>query len=461
MAEHIIVTASDWSDIQKKNIQADSDDVKNDVLNQLKEYASRSDDVNNMGLHIYNDKLSTAGFIGAKSFRYHDQKDIVLYISPRFSVDPYIMLNSVLEDEEYEKYELDRKDKAPLYTVFDRESLIPSSGSDFGGELLLAVSYIKSCEWVCKKVLRSRMTFYEENLNGRIKGKILFSKQIKHNISVGREDRVFCRYQTFSIDTPENRILKAALFKAARIIDRSAADSRRKLPSIRKSIRYCMKMLSNVKQIDLSKNKFTNLKINGLYSYYQKPIQLAKLICDKGRLSASYGEKHEYKIIPYAINMESLFEYYVRTRLRKQEFYLEEYNKKFMYLKTQKNCGHLIENYIPDIVLYERTNEGDKGKCLGVFDVKYKDHSFRDRNDSHQLMSYVLMFDTGLCGFIMPLKADEAVKPLSEADLDGADSVLTDAGIAAAGQAMINTQRNLDIRYIEYLVWTETQQTTE
>lgn len=450
MTEHIIVTADDWSEIKKDCIKSDSEGDKDLVIQRLKNLASGTDDIYSLGIHQYNGKLFSAGFIGAKCFSLNAQKDIVLYISPRFSVDPYIMLNCVLEDEEYEKYESDRR---PLYYVFEREGMIPSSRSDFGGELLLAVSYIKSCEMVCKKILKSRMTFYEENLNGKIKGKIMFSKHIKHNISAGRDDRVYCRYQTFSIDTQENRILKAALIKAVKIINNSAVDSRRKLPAIRKSIRYCMKALNNVRTVALSRNQFVSIKVNGLYSYYKKPIQLAKLICEKGRLSASYNDVNEYKILPYAINMESLFEYYIRYQIRKQDVYLDEYNKKHKYLKTKKSGRHIEENYIPDIVIYNKTPEGSKGDCIGVFDVKYKDHSIPDRNDSHQLMSYVLMFDTGSCGFILPQKRDEDVN-LYLIDCNESD-VLAKGGFFVKEKAMINTKRDLNINYYEYLVSTK------
>ena len=82
-----------------------------------------------------------------------------------------------------------------------------------------------------------------------------------------------------------------------------------------------MKALNNARTVTLSRNQFVSIKVNGLYSYYKKPIQLAKLICEKGRLSASYNDVNEYKILPYAINMESLFEYYIRYQIRKQDVY--------------------------------------------------------------------------------------------------------------------------------------------
>lgn len=171
-------------------------------------------------------------------------------------------------------------------------------------------------------------------------------------------------------------------------------------------------------------------------------------------MSASYSDVNEYKILPYAINMESLFEFYIRNQVRKQGVYLEKYNTKHSYLKTNNSGRHILENYVPDIVLYNKTPEGEKGDCIGVFDVKYKDHSIPDRDDSHQLMSYVLMFDTGSCGFILPQKRDEDVN-LYLIDCNESDDVLAKGGFVVKEKAMINTKRDLNINYYEYLVSTK------
>lgn len=47
------------------------------------------------------------------------------------------------------------------------------------------------------------MAFKEENFNGKVVGNIQVSKHIKTNITQGREDRVFCRYPVFTVDTLE------------------------------------------------------------------------------------------------------------------------------------------------------------------------------------------------------------------------------------------------------------------
>ena len=67
-------------------------------------------------------------------------------------------------------------------------------------------------------MLNRNMSYISENLNGKIRGRIDFSKHIKKNIAYGREDRIYCKYPSFSENTIENKILKKALEMSERLL---------------------------------------------------------------------------------------------------------------------------------------------------------------------------------------------------------------------------------------------------
>lgn len=111
-------------------------------------------------------------------------------------------------------------------------------------------------------------------------------------------------------------------------------------------------------------------------------------------------------MVPYAINMEILFEYYARTQLKKAigvgRYRIEKYSQKLYLQKdivssddSEKGI-HLMSFCIPDIIIYE------KNKPIIVIDAKYKLSTRPDRADSHQLLTYVLLTGANKCGFIFP-----------------------------------------------------------
>lgn len=179
-----------------------------------------------MGLYI-DEKgyYHTSGYVGVGWLKDYQGKTMVdpvsgekiaLMIIPRFSLNPWEMLIKVMNDPEYELYV--SGSNGNFFEVHTSEELVPVPNTETGGELLAAISFVKECEKICKKHLRQAMDFKEENFNGKIVGNIQVAKHIKQNVSQAREDRIFCKYPIFTVDTLENRIMKAALIKAKKVL---------------------------------------------------------------------------------------------------------------------------------------------------------------------------------------------------------------------------------------------------
>lgn len=380
-----------------------------------------------MGLYI-DDKgyYHTSGYVGVGWLKDYYGKTIInpvtgektaLMVVPRFSLNPWEMLIKVMNDPEYELYTSGIN--GDFFEIYTGEELIPVPNTESGGELLAAISFVRECGKICKRHLRQSMAFREENFNGKVVGNIQVAKHIKKNITQAREDRIYCRYPVFTADTLENRIMKAALIKAKRIFRGNGINVR----DIGRIYSYCENALKAVRTTGVAKSDFNRINVSGFNSCYKSVMELAKTVLLGNGVNDLYGkEVEEIKyVIPYTINMESLFEFYVRATLKEylrrdseSEIVLDEYRmpqkNPLLTLKEPDQQVYLMNHYVPDIVLIDR--EGGKNKYIAVFDVKYQNsthavYSETRRHNSHQLLFYTLLLNVTRCGFIFPKQKTE------------------------------------------------------
>lgn len=371
----------------------------------------------NLGIYKdHRDRICASGFVGVcwlvdfygKKVVDSDGKKFAIRIEPRFkSINPWEMLIKVFNDPEYELY---AAEAGPFFHIYSNEKMIPLHGSENGGLLLAALSFIKECERICKKHVSRSMSFEESNFNGKVVGNIQVSKHIKANITQGREDRIFCRYPIFTIDTLENRILKSALAKAKKILKSSGVKS----SEYKKICAYCENALKAVRVHSVSKSEIAQANLTGFNSYYKNAIELAKVVLFTSGvddLANKENDKVKY-VVPYKINMERLFEFYVRASIKEylrnmriDEYSLDKYrtnkNDPLHVLKENKMNPYIMNNYIPDIAIIR------DGKYVAVYDVKYqystgKASTDSRRHNSHQILFYTLLLNVPYCGFIFP-----------------------------------------------------------
>lgn len=391
------------------------------------------------------------------------QEKCALIITPRYALNPWDMLIKVMNDPEYELYV--SGSNGDFFKIYTDQELIPVNNAEKGGELLAAISLVKECERICKKYLRRSMAFKEENFNGKVVGNIQVSKHIKTNITQGREDRVFCRYPVFTVDTLENRIMKAALKKAHDTIRVSGLP----LKSIGRIYSFCENSLKEVRTVKIGRSDFGKANVTGFNSVYKKVIDLAKTVILGNGSNDLFGtETEEVRfIIPYTINMESLFEFYVRATIREylktrleSQVILDEYRipKKnpLFTLKDPEHHAYLMNNYVPDIALIEDSDNAKR--YIAVFDVKYQNSTskvYRDtqRHNSHQLLFYMLLLNVRRCGFIFPSdKIDSALPGLNMYELNIQSGDAMDESVREYTQWMVDMNQDHHDRLAERIM---------
>src|SRR5262245_47762873 len=138
---------------------------------------------------------------------------IALRVAPKTDADSTRMYSRCASDP------MVRNHLNKLVTLFWDEPPIPAG--ELSNEItpLIIGRYLTLLYDLCQKHLRGLAQPVEENLSGRVRGRPLVRQTIRRNLWRGRADRVFCRYQSHSIDTSANQILLAALRQGLKCLD--------------------------------------------------------------------------------------------------------------------------------------------------------------------------------------------------------------------------------------------------
>lgn len=170
--------------------------------------------------------------------------------------------------------------------------------------------------------LKKGYVHYRENLK-KIKGHIKVMKNERKNIAVKRFDRVFCDYDEYTADIPENRLIKKALLFSKQIL-MHIIENHRSGTKAKIMLSRALAMFENVSE-DVQTRDVRQIRGNKLFSEYNEAIRLAKLILQQYDYSISKVSMKEENISPFTLDMSLLYEHYVYGLLR------EAYGKRISY----------------------------------------------------------------------------------------------------------------------------------
>lgn len=391
------------------------------------------EETGNLGIKRINGRLYSGNYVGVcrlkgvsgKSLLTFDGREVILKVEPRFPVSAVDMLNSLRDDDEFEQYlapqtnrlngkkrEIEDLRDNELFHFSDHEDPIFLQDSIAKESSIITASvFITMLKALCSRPLMGRMVRNEENLVGKAKGKIVFSKNIRENTLKGRDDRIYCRYLQYSEDILENRVLKAALHKAELFLNKYFGSASGDRNTFREMISYCRKALSHITYTKISRLDLNRIKTTGVYVYYKPVINAAKMVLNEITLEANGNSAVTSYVVPYAISMDKLFEMYVRTYFKRagvlsysskeNGIRISQYDDKTAVLreKDKSYANYIGGNIKSDIIICDP----ETGKYI-VFDVKYKDssRSAYSRPDRMQILAYGLMLGCDNVGNIFP-----------------------------------------------------------
>ena len=271
------------------------------------------------------------------------------------------MITKISEDEEFFDYLCnDQSEGDRMFTFFFNEEMVEVKDDKVcDNRLMVAISfvhllYMETQHSLIKKIIRE-----ENNFTGKIKGKILFNKQIQKNIVKGHEERIYCGYVQKSEDIYENHILKYALIQAKEYL----YSKKMSYSQIEREIRACELRLKDVGVLgEINPEGIDNIQLPVIYKNFEQVMKLAYLVIAQISMTSNL-ENDSNKMVPYAVNMPLLFECYCRSLIKKKlpkdwkmlKFVankLGKYDEAEYGIKTIEGDYYISGNVVPDIVLF-------------------------------------------------------------------------------------------------------------
>ena len=141
-------------------------------------------------------KATGSYFVGVDWLK---ENELAIQVNPKmndgFEVDYVRMLNDALcEKENYEHL-------SDLVTIrFEKPTIRITQQQDLLS-IFLITEYLNILQRIVKKGLKKNYYVVEENIQNKVKGKILIVKNIKKNVAKGKITDNICRYQMYDIDS--------------------------------------------------------------------------------------------------------------------------------------------------------------------------------------------------------------------------------------------------------------------
>lgn len=244
-------------------------------------------------------------------------------------------------------------DKPPIECDSFSEQLTP----------LLIVHFIACLQKVVSRGLKKDYIIREENLQSKVRGRIMIQKNLQKNVFPQRQDRVYCKFQEYTVDIPENRLLKKALVFSANYLNKLVSfeyhDSLGELKSKINQLKSAFYLVSD--EIEIFEIK--TLRKNKLFKEYSEAIKIAKNILQRFDYSITESESEQKTVPPFWIDMSRLFEVHVYSKL------YAFYGEKVKY-QVPGRLGSVADFIIVDKENNERL----------ILDAKYKTHYQKKRN---------------------------------------------------------------------------------
>ena len=172
--------------------------------------------------------------------------------------------------------------------------------------LLMIVHFISVVGRI--KSLKRGYVHYSENLK-KVKGRINILKNERLNIAAKRYDRIYCDYDEYTADIPENRLIKKALLFSRQFVNLSS-QSYSSQSRLKQRINQAVAMFEQVSD-DVEIREVHQIRANKLFKEYHEAIRLAKLILRHFDYSISKMSGKEATVTPFTIDMSLLYEHYV------------------------------------------------------------------------------------------------------------------------------------------------------
>lgn len=300
---------------QKKILDKLSDTAKLVLLQAVdKKYFYHNDKM--LCFQLYNDdglfSIDTNYFIGVD---WMVPEKVAVYVEPKLN-DTYqvnflgMLLQSLEAPENVEHLD-------ELFHVEYEKPWIPIPEQRDLLSPILVIQFLKLVQKIVRKGIKKSYYRRTENLDSRIKGKILVGQQIKGNIVKNRLTKTICNFQEFGINTEENQFLKLVLqFVSSYINQKKHFFSTQQFLQLQNILHYCLPSFEQVETLAQKHERFQARK-NVFYREYEEAIKIGQYILKRFSFNINKISQSQTSTPPFWIDMSKLFELYVFGKLKK------------------------------------------------------------------------------------------------------------------------------------------------
>jgi hypothetical protein len=237
-----------------------------------------------------------------------------VYVEPKLNstseVDFLAMLMQSLETTE----NIEQLDKL-FHVEFDQPWITIPQQKDLLSPILI-VQFLKLLQRIVRKGLKKSYYRTTASLNGRIKGKVLVSQQIKQNILNNRLSQTICNFQEYGINSAENQFLKLVLgFVSSYLNNKNNFFSLSQTNELKHILNYCAPAFDEV-SILADPHEWVKVDTNPFLKEYPSAINLGKYILKRFSFNISKTGQCQNETPPFWIDMSKLFELYVFQKLK-------------------------------------------------------------------------------------------------------------------------------------------------
>lgn len=239
----------------------------------------------------------------------------------------------------------------------------------------------------------------QQQLNGRMKGKILVNETRRAGVMRGRPEIAVCQVLERTIDHPINRIFRYTLTRCRDILNQSQIRAARPWASLL----YCEEHLRGATlPRHIKASDFQDPSLRGFYRRHGQVLALAKAVV---RSTSNEDASTGGMVVPFLLYTPHLFERWIAAHA-KGIAASEGWEFQWKPSLTRKEVDGLY-TFIPDFIF-------KKDERTRILDAKYKEnweqsHHTADkewRGDLHQILSYQSVFGADRVGAIYPVEGD-------------------------------------------------------
>ncbi len=239
----------------------------------------------------------------------------------------------------------------------------------------------------------------EEEALHTVRGRIRFDEQMQRRFGIPLPVEV--RYDDFTDDILENRLVKAAAYRLINMRLRS--------PKARVGMGWIAGMLDNVSLREFPPKDVPEVRFDRLNDHYRRVVELSRLIL---RHSAFQSSRGTVRASGFLVDMNVLFQEFVTVALRDALGVSEN------TFRSDKKIPRVTLDQAGSIKLEPDFSWWESGKCKFVGDAKYKDIAERavPESDIYQMLAYVTALNLRGGMLIYAGEADTAIYHIRNTD---------------------------------------------